>query len=233
MFEFSFDTDNLRILLAVLMLLIASFYDVWKREVNDALWIAFGIVSVVLIFFEPELLVALKGVGISLIIAPIALIIWRAGIFGGADALGLIVLAALAPHATLSQSQVTPFTTLTNAAILSTAPIFLNLIRNLIAISKHQDIFLGFEETKRNKIIAVFLGYRAKNPKHSFSIEKIEGNHKKLDFSFRNVERSEFNKGSDVWVTPGIPYMIYITAGFVVQIIFGDIIFHIMGIKIS
>ena len=233
MFEFSFDTDNLRISLAVLMLLIASFYDVWKREVNDALWIAFGIVSVVLIFFEPELLVALKGVGISLIIAPIALIIWRAGIFGGADALGLIVLAALAPHATLSQSQVTPFTTLTNAAILSTAPIFLNLIRNLIAISKHQDIFLGFEETKRNKIIAMFLGYRAKNPKHSFSIEKIEGNHKKLDFSFRNVERSEFNNGSDVWVTPGIPYMIYITAGFVVQIIFGDIIFHIMGIKIS
>jgi preflagellin peptidase FlaK len=233
MFEFSFDTDNLRILLALLMLLIASFYDVWKREVNDALWIAFGIVSVVLIFFEPELLVALKGVGISLIIAPIVLIIWRAGIFGGADALGLIVLAALAPHATLSQSQITPFTTLTNAAILSTAPIFLNLIRNLIAISKHQDIFLGLEETKRNKIIAMFLGYRAKNPKHSFSIEKIEGNHKKLDFSFRNVERSEFNNGSDVWVTPGIPYMIYITAGFVVQIIFGDIIFHIMGIKIS
>jgi preflagellin peptidase FlaK len=233
MFGFSFDTDNLRILLALLMLLIASFYDFWKREVNDALWIAFGIVSVVLIFFEPELLVALKGVGISLIIAPIALIIWRVGVFGGADALGLIVLAALAPHATLSQSQITPFTTLTNAAILSTAPIFLNLIRNLIAISRHQDIFSGFEETKRNKLIAVFLGYRAKNPKHSFSIEKTEGNHKKLDFSFRNVERSEFNSGSDVWVTPGIPYMIYIAAGFVVQIIFGDIIFHIMGIKIS
>jgi preflagellin peptidase FlaK len=233
MLEFSFDTNNLRILLAVLMLSIASFYDVWKREINDALWIAFGIVSVVLIFFEPELLVALKGVGISLIIAPIALIIWRTGIFGGADALGLIVLAALAPHVTLSQSQITPFTTLTNAAILSTAPIFLNLIRNLITISKHQDIFLGFEETKWKKITAMFVGYRAKNPKHSFSIEKIEGNHKKLDFSFRNIERAEFSNGSDVWVTPGIPYMIYITAGFVVQIIFGDIIFHIMSIKIS
>jgi preflagellin peptidase FlaK len=233
MFGFSFDTENLRILLALVMLLVASFYDVWKREINDILWIAFGIVSVVLIFFEPDLLFALRGVGISLIIAPIALIIWRVGMFGGADALGLIVLAALAPHATLSQSQITPFTTLTNAAILSTAPIFLNLIRNMIAISRHQDIFSGFEETKRNKLIAMFLGYRAKNPKHSFSIEKIEGNHKKLDFSFRNAEQSEFNSGSDVWVTPGIPYMIYITAGFVVQIIFGDIIFHIMGIKIS
>ena len=233
MFDFSFGTDNLRILLAILMLSIASFYDVWKREVNDALWIAFGIVSVALIFFEPELFVALKSVGISLIIAPIALVMWRVGVFGGADALGLIVLAALAPHATLSQSQITPFTTLTNAAILSTAPIFLNLIRNTIAISRHQDIFSGFEETKRNKLIAMFLGYRAKNPKHSFSIEKIEGNHKKLDFSFRNVEQAEFDNRSDVWVTPGIPYMIYITAGFVVQIIFGDIIFHILGIKIS
>jgi preflagellin peptidase FlaK len=176
-------------------------------------------------------LTSLKGIGISLIIAPIALVIWRMGVFGGADAFGLIVLAALAPHATLSQSVITPFTTLTNAAIISTVPIFLNLIRNLIAISKHEDIFVGFEETKLNKIIAMFLGYRAKNPKYSFSIEKTEGNHKKLDFSFRNVERADFNKNLDTWVTPGIPYMIYITAGFVVQIIFGDIIFNLVGIK--
>ncbi len=229
MFEFSFDINNLRILLAVLMLSVASIYDVWKREINDVLWIAFGITSVILIFFEPDLLTTLKGIGISLLIAPIALIIWRVGMFGGADALGLIVLAALAPHATLSASQITPFTTLTNAAILSILPIFLNIIRNLIAISKHRDIFLGFQETKLNKIIAMFLGYRAKNPKYSFPIERIEGDHKKLDFSFRNAERAEFSKASDTWVTPGIPYMIYITVGFVVQLLFGDIIFSMIS----
>ncbi|MGI0027216.1 MAG: A24 family peptidase C-terminal domain-containing protein [Nitrosopumilaceae archaeon] len=233
MFDVSFDTSGLRILLALIMLAIASVYDIWKRGINDILWIAFGIVSVILIFFEPETLLALKGIGISLIIAPIALVIWRVGMFGGADALGLIVLAALAPHATFSQNLITPLTTLTNAAILSTAPIFLNLIRNSIAILQHQDIFLGFEETKLNKIIAMFLGYRAKNPKYSFSIEKTEGNHKKLDFSLRNVESAEFVNDQNTWVTPGIPYMIYITAGFVVQIIFGDIIFNIAGIKIS
>jgi len=209
------------------MLSIATTIDVWKREINDILWIVFGAISVVLIFFEPSMTDSLVNIGVSLIVAPIALLIWRVGIFGGADALGLIVLAALAPQLSLSGNTVTPLTTLTNAAIISVAPIFLNLIRNLIAISRHKNIFEGFEETRLKKISAMFLGYRAKNPKYSFTIEKMEGNHKKIDFSFHHAENTQFCDKSDTWVTPGIPYILYITTGFVVQLLFGDIIFNI------
>jgi preflagellin peptidase FlaK len=227
MFEFMFDVYNVRILSALIMLSIATTIDVWKREINDILWIVFGAISVVLIFFEPSMTDSLINIGVSLIVAPIALLIWRLGIFGGADALGLIVLAALAPQLSLSGNIVTPLTTLTNAAIISVTPIFLNLIRNLIAISRHKNIFEGFEETRLKKISAMFLGYRAKNPKYSFTIEKVEGNHKKIDFSFHHAENTEFCDKPDTWVTPGIPYILYITAGFVVQIIFGDIVFNI------
>jgi len=227
MFEFMFDVYNVRILSALIMLSIATTIDVWKREINDILWIVFGAISVVLIFFEPSMIDSLINIGVSLIVAPIALLIWRVGIFGGADALGLIVLAALAPQLSLSGNTVTPLTTLTNAAIISVAPIFLNLIRNLIAISRHKNIFEGFEETRLKKTSAMFLGYRAKNPKYSFTIEKVEGNHKKIDFSFHHAENTEFCDKPDTWVTPGIPYILYITAGFVVQILFGDIIFNI------
>jgi len=227
MFEFMFDVYNIRILSALIMLSIATTIDVWKREVNDILWIIFGAISVVLIFFEPSMTNSIINIGVSLIVAPIALLIWRVGIFGGADALGLIVLAALAPQLSLSGNTVTPLTTLTNAAIISVAPIFLNLIRNLIAISRHKNIFEGFEETRLKKISAMFLGYRAKNPKYSFTIEKVEGNHKKIDFSFHHAENTQFCDKPDTWVTPGIPYILYITAGFVVQLLFGDIIFNI------
>lgn len=227
MFEFMFDVYNIRILFALVMLSIATTIDVWKREINDVLWIVFGAISVVLIFFEPSITNSIVNIAISLIIAPVALLIWRIGFFGGADALGLIVLAGLAPQLSLSGNIVTPFTILTNAAIISIAPICLNLIRNLIAILGHKNIFDGFEETRSKKISAIFLGYRAKNPKYSFAIEKTEGNHKKFEFSLHHAENSEFCNKPDTWITPGIPYMLYITAGFVVQLFFGDIIFNI------
>ena len=227
MFELIFDIYNIRILSALVMLSIATTIDIWKREINDVLWIVFGAISVVLIFFEPNITNSVVNTGISLIIAPVALLIWRVGIFGGADAFALIVLAALAPQLSLSGNTVTPLTTLTNAVIISIVPIFLNLFRNLIAISRHENIFEGFEETRLKKISALFLGYRAKNPKYSFSIERIEGNHKKIDFSFHHAENTEFCNKPNTWVTPGMPYILYITAGFVVQLFFGDIIFII------
>jgi preflagellin peptidase FlaK len=230
MFDLSFDEFYLRMLLALLMLSIASILDIWKREIHDILWIVFGAAAVVLIVFSPNPLETLKSTGISLIVAPLALVIWRMGVFGGADALGLITLAALAPEISLTGNTVTPFTTLTNAAILSITPILVNVIRNVIAISNNKDIFEGFQETRLKKTMAVFFGYRAKNPKYSFSLEKKVGSLKKLDFSLRHAENDQFCKTSDTWVTPGIPYMVYITAGFVVQLLFGDIIFNVIGI---
>jgi preflagellin peptidase FlaK len=227
-----FDINALRILFALIMLAIASALDLWKREIHDILWIIFGAITVMLIVFSPDPLGILKTTGISLIIAPLAIVLWRIGIFGGADALGLIVLSGLAPMMSFTDNTITPFTTLTNAAILSLAPMFLNIIRNLMAMSNHKNIFEGFDETKLKKILAMFFGYRAKSPKYSFSIEKIEGNSKKLDFSLKHAENEQFCNTANTWITPGIPYIIYIAVGFAVQLLFGDIIFNfIVNIK--
>ena len=222
-----FDVKSIGILAALLMFGIASYTDIKKREIDDIIWIIFGGLSAVLIFFTPDILHAITIVVISLIVTPIALLVWRMGFFGGADAFALIVLAALAPNATFSQSQINPFTTLTNAVILSIIPVIVNILRNIISILKHEDIFRDFKnETRKNKIIALFIGYRSKNPKFSFSIEKRIGNLRKLDFSLKNADDTEFCSSPDTWVTPGIPYMIYIFGGFVVQLVYGDMIFN-------
>lgn len=223
------DINSLRMILALLMLSMASILDVRKREVNDILWIFFGGVAVLLIFFEPNIWSALKNIGIAMIIAPIVIIIWRVGLFGGADAFALIVLAGLAPQANIYGNPVTPLSTLTNAVVISIIPIFVNLSRNLIAILRHQDIFTGIDEPRSRKIMAMFIGYRTKNPKHSFSIERRDGV-RKFDFSLHHAEKTPFCNTSDTWVTPGIPYILYIMAGFVIQLIYGDIIFNAIRI---
>jgi archaeal preflagellin peptidase FlaK len=220
--------DSIRVILAVSMLGYATYSDLKNREISDFLWVIFGGISVVLIFFASDMPHLLANVGISLIIAPVVVVIWRLGFFGGADAFGLIVLAALVPEFSFSNGLITPFTVLTNSVLLSIIPILFNISRNLISLAKHENIFDGFEdESKRNKILALFLGHKAKNPKFSFSIEKRNDSNRRLDFSLKNADDAEFCSSQDTWVTPGIPYMIFITFGFIIQLVYGDIIFNI------
>lgn len=228
MLDYNLDINVVRILIGLSMLLIASILDIKKREINDILWIWYGAVAAILIIISSDPWSTIKTVGISMIIVPIVLVIWRFGIFGGADAFCLIVLGTLAPMISLQGGVITPLTTLTNAAIISIVPLFVNLIRNLLALSRKEDIFNGLNETKLNKIMALFIGYRAKKPQHCFSMERIEGNQRRFNIGLQHAETTEFCKTSDTWVTPGIPYIIYISFGFIVQVIYGDILLSII-----
>lgn len=222
--------EGIRIILALIMLGIACVSDIKKREIHDLLWIIFGGIAAILIPFAGNLQDELYSIGISLIVAPIAIIIWRVGLFGGADAFALIVLAALVPEVTLTQNTITPFTILTNTVLVSAIPMLVNITRNCILLAAKRDIFEGFEETTGRKIFAMFIGYRAANPKFGFSIEQKVGDRKKLNLSLQHAENAMFCEKQDTWVTPGIPYMIFIMAGFVLQLVYGDIIFNIFSI---
>ena len=210
--------------LALVMLGIASVIDVWKREIHDYFWIVFGVIGFLLIFLSPDLMSDLLTLGFALIIAPVVIIMWRVGFFGGADAFALITLAVIAPMATLSENPITPFTTLSNAVILFVIPFIINVLRNAIAQIKGENIFEGFDETTGRKIIAVLMGYRAKNPKFGFSIEKTKKGKKKLNLKLHHAENQDFCTKPDTWITPGIPYLLLITGGFLIQIFYGDII---------
>jgi preflagellin peptidase FlaK len=223
------DVFQIRILFALAMLGSATIIDIRSREISDLIWIVFGAISVVLLFLEPNVIEAAFGVGFSLIVAPLVLILWRFGLFGGADALGLIVLSALAPMATLSDSPVSPFTILVNSALLSVSPMIVNFIRNSILLRK-EDIFHDFDEPKSKKVFAMFLGYRSKNPKYSFSLETQVGKKKRLNIALHHSDTAEYCTTPDTWVTPGLPYMIFILGGFIMQLLFGDVILGFIGL---
>jgi len=225
-----FDIFQVRILLAIVMLSSATIIDIRKREISDLMWIVFGAISVVLLFFEPDITKAALGVGFSLIVAPLVLILWRFGLFGGADALGLIVLAALAPMATLSESTVSPFSIVVNSALLSITPMIINFVRNSIRILRRENIFQDFDEPASKKIFVMFLGYKSKNPKYSFSLETQVGTKKRLNIALHNSDHAEYCTTPNTWVTPGLPFMIFIFGGFILQLLFGDIILNFVGL---
>ncbi len=229
MFDLTF-IDQIRIVLALAMLGVACASDIKKREIHDIIWVVFGATAACLIPFSGNLEKELYTVGISLIIAPIAIIVWRVGLFGGADAFALIVIAAMAPHATLFGGVVSPFTVLTNAVLLSIIPMLVNVSRNLLLLAAKKDIFEGFDETISRKILAIIIGYRAANPKFGFSIEHKLGEQRKLDLSLHHAENAAFCNEKDTWVTPGIPYLIFIAGGFVLQLIYGDIMFRVFSV---
>lgn len=220
------DINLIRIVLALVMLAIGGVFDIWKREVHDYLWVVFGGIGLVVLLIEPEPVDAIYSILFALIIAPVSIIIWRIGLFGGADAFALIALALIAPQITLIESEITPLTTLSNAAILIIIPLIINVLRNISSIIKHENIFEGFTETKYRKILACIYGYRAKQPKYGFSIERKRGKSKKFSFKVHHAENDNFSTKPNTWITPGIPYLLLIIAGFVIQLLFGDLIMN-------
>lgn len=223
MLEF-LDFQLMGIILALIMLILGSIIDIWKREIHDLYWIVFGGAGFALALLNPDLITQLLSIGFALIIAPFVIIVWRIGLFGGADAFALIALAVIAPMATFSDNPTSPFTTLSNAALLFVIPFLFNLIRNAVSQIRGNNIFEGFDEPTYKKVIASFMGYKSKNPKFAFSIEKTEDGKKKLDLAIHHAEDQEFCTTPNTWITPGIPYLLLITGGFLIQLIYGDII---------
>ncbi len=210
--------------LALIMLIVGSIIDVWKREIHDYYWIGFGTVGFLLVFISSDLIPNLLTIGFALIIAPFVILMWRIGLFGGADAFALIALAVIAPMATISENIITPFTTLSNAVILFLIPFLINVIRNIVSQSKGENIFDGFDENVGKKFAAILIGYKAKNPKFGFAIEKTVNGKKKFDLAFQHAENQEFCTKPNTWITPGIPYLLLITGGFILQLFYGDIL---------
>ncbi len=185
----------------------------------------------------------------GVIVFTVVYILFQFGAFGGGDAKGLIVLSILFPTYPVFKisGEIYPllglppvglftFTVLGNALLLTTAVPLGMFCYNL----------LHFSPEMVKKPLYMFIGYRTeisslKNKKHLGLLEKFElnetGSLKRgfartgLNFDAdQKPELEEYLKkgliGKDVWVTPGLPFMLSITAGFMAAVIFGDLIFY-------
>lgn len=183
----------------------------------------------------------------------LALAVFYVGGFGGADAKAFMCIALalpIYPHSLLVPagfvSPLFPITIFTNSVLLGALSVFYTLFRNILwSVRKKESLFHGMKnESFGHKILAVISGYKVEISElekgHMYPLEDVEtedfGPKRKLLTLPKYEEREDiirrlkenFKDNYEVWVTPGLPLLIFITAGLFIALIYGDIIWTVL-----
>ena len=252
MLEISIYLDVLRVIVSLSFLLASSWYDYKFREVSNRMWILFAPIGFVLTFVQYTFeLAAGKASSIFIfwivsvaITAAISLSLFYAGFFGGADAKALICLSIaipIYPEFSLSRFTVViplfPLATLVNAVFASSLLVLAIMCRNIVRyVQLKGEIFKGLEHEPFWKKALVFVSGIKVNPEklrdnfHYIPLESLvigEGGEvtRHLKVSPQLEEKNSMALESldgEVWVTPGLPFLIFVTIGFIAAFFFGD-----------
>jgi preflagellin peptidase FlaK len=194
------------------------------------------------------------------ITSAVSVALFYAGAFGGADAKALICLSlALPVYPTgLLQplgllSPLFPLTVFCNAVLLAALSIFYTVTRNLLwTYRTGKGLFEGFEgQSTGKKMLTALCGYKVniaelEGETHFYPLEDIRivetGGIERRLLAFPSDEKKErivenileaSREGkleSEIWVTPGLPLLVFITLGLFIALIIGDIIWNILSI---
>ena len=230
--------DLIRFIVGIAVLSYASYTDIKTRRASNILWLIMGSIGAILLLIQYFTI----GFGdkinylifIPIMIGFVYLLFQMRLIFGGADAKALMAIAILIPlEPTISQ-----FPIWGGSLMPSSWYIFSNsvIIFLLFPIS-----LLIFNLAKRNiSFPYCLLGYKMSlkkaREKFVWPLEKIVDGKRKFVYMPKEFdvekELDEFEKYNitDIWVTPKIPFMIPLLAGFICAFIFGDIMFYIMSL---
>ena len=253
--------DGARVILCLSFLIYASWSDYKTREVSNRVWIIFGPLALALTAFElvvysPQpLFTYILAFAIT---SALAIAIFYAGGFGGADAKALMCIALALPvypehflTQPVAANPLFPLTIFTNSVLLGALSVFYALFRNLLwKVRNRGGVFDGLEtESFGRKIVALVSGYKVKLSKlktgHLYPLEDVDVNEegeakRKLLVFPKDEEREEIASRivenvkeerleGGVWVTPGLPLLIFITAGLIVALFYGDIVWILLN----
>ncbi len=239
MIETTIVLDIIRLVTGVVILSYASYTDIKTRRASNVLWIIMGSIGGVLLLMQ-YLLVEFGGEIYYLVFIPVMIILVYVLfqlrlIFGGADAKALMAIAILVPL----QPSISVFPLFGRSIMPASWYIFSNSVILFLFIPLG---LLIYNSMKRNiEFPYCILGYKmnVKKAREKFvwPLEKIteDGRRKFVympkDFDVEE-ELKEFEKKSitEIWVTPKIPFMIPLLAGFVCAFIFGDLLFYIINL---
>ncbi|KYH40794.1 MAG: peptidase A24B, FlaK domain-containing protein, partial [Candidatus Bathyarchaeota archaeon B63] len=175
----------------------------------------------------------------------ISLSLFYAGFFGGADAKALICLSiaipmypAVSPARRSALIPLFPVAVLVNAVLASSVLVLAILSHNLVMYARIRgEMFRGLEHEPLWKKMLVFTaGIKVDLEKimsglHYIPMEYLtrgEGGevtrHIRISPSLEGAGFEELSEiQGQVWATPGLPFLIFITIGFLVALLFGDL----------
>ena len=170
-------------------------------------------------------------------------ILFQIGTFGGADAKSLIAISIILPAYPVIQAfgnnfplnmpliDLFAFGILGNAVLLTVVvPLGLaayNIIKLGLKIDNPLYIFIGYKSSisnLANKHIKLIQSFEEENGQVKFRFKRggVEINDEVISELKSLSDKGLIN--DEVWVTPGLPFMIPITLGFFVAVFYGDLI---------
>jgi len=221
--------------------------------------LAFALTCTQFLIFTPDLL---QIYAFSFVItSAVSVALFYAGAFGGADAKALICLSLALPYPVHFLqplgfvSPIFPITVFCNAVLLAALTVFYAVTRNFLwKYRTGKKLFEDFEEQSMGrKILTVLCGYKVniaelEGKKHFYPLEDVlvaetgeterrllvfPSDEKKEEIVERILEAEGKGKpGNEVWVTPGLPLLIFITAGLIIALTLGDMIWIVLSLAL-
>jgi len=253
---------NLISVLVVLAFLgYCSWSDIKTREVSNIIWLIFAPIGAILtvgrLYFSPELLWI--SLGSIIVTTAFALLLFYTGVFGGADAKGLICIGISIPtfpeNILVSANffhPLFPVVVLTNSFLVAITLALYILVRNIFwKYSTRRSLFSGLEkEPAWKKAFALVSGYKAdfrevEDKIYLYPLEEAVESGGAVERRFNlfveaEVERQNLLEKlrpyvekaaipSEIWATPGLPMLVFVTIGFILAFVLGDLIFSIIS----
>ncbi len=228
----------IKFIIFLLILLVASFFDIRYRIVPPKLWILALIVLIPLnlyefLLFNYDLLNYLISILLTVLIS---LALPYLG-FGGADSKALIALALFFP--VYPKFYYFPFfkcfllplalVTLINSVIFAPLISIYLFIINLKKLGLHNlnvKYFVGMKVNIENipKFCAL-LEYIDEKGNFKRSLKGVEPSNSII----RNMKEAGIK---EVWITPLLPFIVFITIGYIISVILGNLLFLLLDIII-
>ena len=244
-----FEMDVYRLVFSLLILAYACYSDIRKRSVSNIVWLVMAGVSIAFAGYcalAQGMSFLIPFIFSAAITGAVSYILFRLGLFGAADAKALICIALLFPtqprfivlshHFPLFDASVPvvfPFAlvVLLNAAVLALAVPISLFFRNLHS--------LGLKEFTRNAAMC-FVAYRVnidelrsdRFARLTHTYEERDG-HLTRRYSLGGIPLNsntvqqlkayhrEEKVATDVWVTPELPFILFIALGFLACCLLG------------
>ncbi len=233
------------IALSVVLLSVASVMDLVKREVEDWVWLLLASVTGPLTLFRALLyldtgypILAVISIAVS---STVAYLFYRLELYGGADAKAIAALSLAYPvnlHGG-AVHPIAPIGVLLNALILSLAiPVTLFLFNAYRVLVRREDILSDLAGSPFHvRLAALFVGTRVTFPKRFWApmVRSEEDGSMRISlspqFTSYFVEGNRIKGGRELWATPGIPLVVFITAGLILYLAVGDFLYLIVTLS--
>ena len=232
--------DIARLVVGTTILSYASYTDIKTRRASNMLWVIMGSVGAILLVIQYLTLPAAFDKIFYLIFIPIMIALMYIFfqlrlIFGGADAKAMMALAILVPlepsifeFPLLSSFMPFSWVILSNSVLLFLlTPVSLLLLNMARRNIEFPYCLLGYK-----------LSVEKAKERFVWPLEKIVDGKRKFSYMPKefdvedDLETFEKNGIMEIWVTPKIPFMIPLLAGFLCSFILGDLLFHLMSLII-